>query len=298
MHGKATTDAGGATTRDKRPLRLLVLGVHVEIACRLPSVRDVLVVNFGQMLEPAAGRPAQLRYHVISGPARSLSLVTEAGPRYEAENVSDLVYLLEKEIIVEVQMRRADLLFLHAAAIECRGRAWLIAGESGAGKSTTTWALLQHDCGYLSDELSPIDLDALQVSPYPHALCLKQAPPASYPLARGAMRLETTIHVPARLLLGAREPRATVLAGLFVLEAVPHHVVPGARRLTSAEAAARVYPMVLNALAHANHGVDAVLRVVGNLPCFALAPGELKAKCDRMLEIMRLNAQGDAIARS
>ena len=49
----------------------------------------------------------------------------------------------------------------------------LLAGASGNGKSTTAWALLHRGFQYLSDELAPLDLSAMTVHAFPHALCLK-----------------------------------------------------------------------------------------------------------------------------
>ena len=67
-------------------------------------------------------------------------------------------YMLEKDMAVELQKRRSELLFLHSAAVERGNEACLLAAEAGSGKSTTTWALLHH--GFrrtLSDRETAVD---------------------------------------------------------------------------------------------------------------------------------------------
>ena len=61
---------------------------------------------------------------------------------------------------------------LHAGAVERDGRAIVVAGESGRGKSTLTAALVQAGFNYVTDELVLIDPLTAHVEPYPKALDL------------------------------------------------------------------------------------------------------------------------------
>lgn len=57
---------------------------------------------------------------------------------------------------------------LHASAVHHDGRALVIAGRSGAGKSTTAAALIARGAGLLADDIVRIDLGAMAVWPgYP-----------------------------------------------------------------------------------------------------------------------------------
>jgi hypothetical protein len=197
-----------------------------------------------------------------------------------ARELSGLVYGLEKDITVEVQRRRGDLLFLHAAVVEWQGRVSLLAANSGVGKSTTTWGLLNHGFGYLSDELCPIDLAAMTVLPYPHALCLKQRPTGSFQLPTGHLDLGRTVHVPARLLPGPVLTSPRSLGAVFLVNRDPAITRPVVQRVSAAEAAARLYVVTLNALAHPDRGVPAVLRVAQHVPCYRLAIGTLPESCE------------------
>ncbi len=63
-------------------------------------------------------------------------------------------------------------LLVHAAAAVRDRRAALIVGASGAGKSTLVAALAAAGWGYLTDEVSAIDLETGTVQPYPKPIAL------------------------------------------------------------------------------------------------------------------------------
>ena len=228
---------------------------------------------------PAGG--ADLRYQVSAEPSTSGFLLRRRNGRaLLAADLGELVFQLEKAIIVALQECRPDLLFLHAAALERDRAAWLFVGESGAGKSTTAWGLLHHGFSYLSDELAPIDLDTLEVLPYPHALCLKRRPAPPYLLPAESLDLGRTIHVPARSLPGVARLDPCALQAVFFVSQDARVREPVLCRVSTAEAAARLYVSTLNALAHEARGLDAVLRVAGQAACFVLHAGDLQRTCE------------------
>jgi hypothetical protein len=209
----------------------------------------------------------------------SLSLVKRGHAAQAAGDSSDLLFLLEKEITIELQRRRAELYFLHAAAIAQGGRVCLLAAESGGGKSTTTWAMLHHGFDYLTDELSAVELQSMRVFPYPHAISMKRQPPPSYPLPSSVMQLGRTMHVPARALPGAVVSEPRPLGAVFLLRFRPDLPAPEVRAIGPAEAAARLYVNALNALAHTDHGLDAVARIAEHVPCYTVSSAGLRETC-------------------
>jgi len=262
------------------PLCFTVLGRCVRVDCSDSTLRAVLAANYAAMAESKEDVRFDLHYHVGRSEQSQGFVLSRPGESAQiAEDASELLFLLEKDIIVELQKRRPDLLFLHSAALDWRGKACLLAGESGAGKSTTAWALLHHDFRYLSDELSPINVDTLKVHPYPHALCLKEPPAPPYSLPEAALHLGRTIHVTTANMPGTvvREPRP--LAALFLLKYSPGLRAPTLRAIDAAAASVHVYVNVLNALAHSNHGLDAVARIAESLPCFVVAAADLPSTC-------------------
>ena len=192
------------------PLSLEILGLRVRIDCADPAAAELLLAHCGAMLSADPAVNADLGYRIRRDDSTPGFILTRTGgPTVECADLGELSFALEKDLIVELQLRRRDLLFLHAAAIEWHGFVVLLTAASRSGKSTTAWALLHHEFQYLSDELAPIDLATMTVLPFPHALCLKHAPAAPYALPGGAVGHGERIHVPTDAL-----PSATITAAL------------------------------------------------------------------------------------
>jgi len=265
--------------QSRQPVGFSVLGLQVLVHCPDPELRRVLVGNFGAMAS-AEEAPPDMEFRVErSETSWSLSPAQPGGETLAAVDSSDLLFLLEKQLTLELQRRRPHLFFLHAAAIALGGKACLFAAESGAGKSTTTWAMLHHGFDYLTDELSAVDISSMRVFPYPHAICLKRPPPHSYPLPPAAMHLGRTLHIPACSLPAAAASEAAPVAAVFFLKYQPDRRTPELRPIGPAEAGARLYANALNALAHPAHGLDAVARIAEQVPCFSLSSAGLPSTC-------------------
>lgn len=259
---------------------LYILGQQVRIDCSRPELNKVLRLNFGAMAAPNSDRRADLEYRIeASADSAGIALLRVGQPTQNADSDGDLLFLLEKDLTVELQKRRADCFFMHAAAVEWNGGCYLLAAESGGGKSTTTWGLVHHGFRYLSDELSAIDLETMMVLPYPHAICLKQLPPPNYPLPEVALHLGRTIHVPTSALPSSLVAAPRRLRGVFFVKHSPDLGSPAIHSVGRAEAAARIYVCALNALAHENRGLDASVRIAEHAHCFALSAGDLAQTC-------------------
>jgi hypothetical protein len=275
----ATSVDRGAPAQSRHLFSFAVLGLHFLVDCPDPELRRLLVGNFGAMASPGEKSQPDIEFSVKSGDTSPLSLVQRGRAAQAALDSSDLLFLLEKQITIELQRRRADLFFLHAAAIALKDRACLLVAESGGGKSTTTWGMLHHGFEYLTDELSPVDIHSMQVFPYPHAVCLKRHAPHSYPLPPSVMDLGRTTHIPTCSLPSAAVSDPRALAAVFLLKYRPDLLAPELHALGPAEAGARLYANALNPLAHANHGLDAVAGIAEQVPCFSVSSASLSSTC-------------------
>ena len=265
--------------RSRHALTFLALGRSIRIECSHAALRGYFEVNFGAMAAPLRDTTPGLDYRIESRAPGSYSLDRNGVQVCTVANPDELVFLLEQDLTVELQKQRSDLYFLHSASIERDGKACLLAAESGSGKSTTTWGLLHHGFRYLSDELSPIDLSTLRVVPYPHALCLKQEPPPAYALPAAAIRVGRRINIPTHALPGATVSWPCAIGAVFLVKHRPGLAAPEMRAVTRAEASAHLYVTALNALAHPSHGLDAVVRIAEQAPCFAVESADLEATC-------------------
>ena len=266
--------------RSASPLTFLILGQRVRVECPDPVFRQYLTVNFGAMAAPHDDVPPDLHYRVErSDTTASFSLMCAGAEACAGIDPDDILFVLEKEIVVALQKKRADLFFLHSAALEWQGKACLLAAESGSGKSTTAWALLHHGFRYMSDELSPVDLEEMRVFPYAHALCLKREPAAAYALPSGVLRMGCRIHIPTKSQPGAVVSVPQPLGAVFLVTHRPDIAAPELHAVGRAEASARLYVTALNALAHPDNGLEAVVRIAEHVPCFAVYSGDLAATC-------------------
>lgn len=74
-----------------------------------------------------------------------------------------------------------NCLVCHAAVVEQNGRALLLVGKGGAGKSTLALALVRRGFRYLGDEFAIVQPAILEVLPFPKALCIKSSGVAMIP---------------------------------------------------------------------------------------------------------------------
>ncbi|MFC1773204.1 hypothetical protein ACFL3A_07610 [Pseudomonadota bacterium] len=267
---------------NKSALQFRIFDQRIKVLCEDELFRSLLLANFAAFQETEGS--ADMAYSVDRQPSGGFCIYrgkeTLAEEKSDEEIQYNFVYLLEKLITIDLQTSRPDLYFVHSSALEHHGRAIMIAADSGTGKSTTTWALLQHGFNYLSDELAPIDPGNLDIHPYPHALCLKSTPPGPYPLPEDTVKTERTMHIPVNALLNSPIKDPKPLGAILFLRRDSERSAPTYAEVSPAEAGARLYANTLNALAHPGSGLDVAIKIAGAVPAFTLDAGELQATCE------------------
>lgn len=249
-------------------LHLSVFGRHVAVVCTNDLVYSILFTCYGHLTVEPSDSP-EVSYTVGQQQDRHDFFISRVGASIVATTVSDFIFIFEKDLTIELQHQRPDLYFIHAAAVESDGRSAILTAASGTGKSTTTYGLLHQGFRYLSDELAPIDLKAMTVHPYPHALCLKSEPPDPYVLPAETLRTEATLHVPVTALPASACTTPVKLGAVFFLDRDGQGDTT-VLRIDSGEAAARLYANALNNLAHGGEGLDAAIQLTSRVPCFRL----------------------------
>ena len=265
--------------RVMKPIELAVFDCDIRIDCVDSHTESLLVANYGWFKRGL--KDPQLQYCIDREPISHRVVIARDGLEpMVASDDGEFLFLFEKDMTIELQKRRRDLYFIHSAALEFAGKAFLLVAPSGGGKSTITWGLLHHGgLHYLSDELAPVRLKSMEIYPYPHAICLKQKQPQPYLLPDRTLYTSRTMHVPTEFLPGEIGERPTPLIAIFFLQLGHQPSVPGIARVSNAEAAARLYANSLNSLAHKGEGLDAVIEIAKNNLCFQLTIGELSSTC-------------------
>jgi len=266
-------------------ISLSILGCHIAVYCHDAEAHDVLVKNYSSLqgnhdavdLIYSVGRLTGSRKYVIARTGRA-SLI--------AEDAGELLFMFEKDFTIALQTLRRDLYFVHSAVLEWDEQAIMLVAPSGYGKSTTTWALLHHGFQYYSDELAPLDLNALEVHPYPHALCLKREPPAPYLLPPDTLYTSRTLHIPTEALPSKAGGAPKRVVAIFFVQYHPKGF-PTVRPMRKAEAAMRLFVHALNPLAHPEDGLDGAVAITMRSTCFELRTADLPATCALMIRTLR-----------
>ena len=260
------------------------VGLAFHIVCR-DAVTESLVSNNFNNNDHAAFDAVAL-YDARKTSAGFL-LRSPDGKTHKMATDAEFLYTLDKEITVRAQMMRSDLYFVHSAVIEFEGNAILLIGESGTGKSTLTWALLHHGFRYLSDELAPLDLKTMQVHPFPHAICLKNNPPAPYRLPKRVRRTSPTIHIPVQSMPSETCADAQPVRLLFFLKHDPSASEPSIARISPSEGAARLYSNTLNSLAHDGLGLEQAVSIAKRCQCFVLESASAEKTCLVLRDVVK-----------
>jgi hypothetical protein len=265
-------------------LSVTALGIGIEIQCDDAELLGVLHANFGSLRDSqrTTGPSYQIRRQSESSSA--FLVVPQGRQPLMASDLGALLGWLDADLAVELQKFRRDLYFVHAAVLERSGRALMLVAPSGGGKSTTAWALLHHGMRYLSDELAPVNLETLQVQPYPRALCLKTEPPDPYALPATIPRTSRGLHVEARALPASLATGPAPLDAIFFLSRRRDPSRPTLRPISGGEAAAHLYANALNPLAHSGAGLDGAIRIAKQTSSFELPAAELPAICAFVIE--------------
>lgn len=260
-------------------LRFTVLGCSVEVQWHRHDFGDAADVAFRGFTPFCSKDRADLRYRVVTdnlGGDQSV-VVRDDDPIAVARDVGVLLFEVQRDLVVALQRLRSDLLFFHSAVLQRDGVAILLVAPSGSGKSTTCWGLLHQGFRYMSDELAPIDSQAMLVYPYPVALTLKTAPVKPYCLPANTFQTARAAYVPADALPAVQSQEPMPIGAVFFVRYSPLEHKPHLRSLTAAEATAFLYPNLLNALSHESMGLDQAIRLTRSVPCYELVSAELKS---------------------
>lgn len=272
-----------------RNLVLSIFQKTILIRCRDSISHELLELGYGALAVPEA---VSIDFSYTAGQLEAGAgyfLTRDGEKQIDARDAAEFLFYFEKDVTLELQRRRSDLYFLHAAAVEYKNKVAILVAASGTGKSTTTWGLLNSGFQYLSDELAPIDLSTMSVHAFPHALNLKSDPPGPYPLPRLTLRTSETLHVPVAQLPVQALLRPGPVTAVFFLKRENVSPRPQRRTLSVGEASIRLLANALNPLAHRADGLDGAIEIARQARCYELQVAGLVETC----EMLRATLDGE-----
>ena len=210
--------------------------------------------------------------------------VRHSGETLSVRSIDELLYRLDSDLVVGLQWLRRELLFVHASALELNGKAHLLVGASGAGKSTTCWGLLRHGFRFLSDELAPLDLMDLSVHAFPRSVHLKRGFPRGFEKSERWVKSAGGVHALPDADKRVPPDAPHRLASISFLRHDPSREDTSFETLTPGACAIQLYAQTLNPLAHPNAGLAAVAAVAERTPAFQVVTGDLRLACGAIRE--------------
>lgn len=246
-------------------MNLILAGVPIQIAVTSSVLQPLLESNFSHLV--VAAQPPVLTYQLTQV---ADGYVVQEGERllYQGKELADVLFYLEKDLIISAQLKTQDHLFFHAAALTYQGKTLLFAGGSGAGKSSVCWALLQHGYQYLSDELVPV-LPGKRVYPFQRAVNHKRELAAPYGLPESAVNLGRYFILP----VDKTQCEVNLLEKIdyvFLVQFNAQEQQPAAHAISGADALVLLYQHVLNAKSFADFGMQGLAKIVRSAQSYQL----------------------------
>jgi hypothetical protein len=151
-------------------------GVAIELTCDSAATLDAATPLLPPLRTPWPKGPVQGSFHLSSETRPDGKTVLALGcagrDLCSSTSLREVLGALEWQLSLFIAQRAPDRIFVHAGAVEWRGRALLVPGRSFSGKSTLVAALVRAGCGYLSDEYAILDSRG-SCHPHPRRLSLR-----------------------------------------------------------------------------------------------------------------------------
>ena len=134
-------------------------GRQVEIDCGSDRLAFQVRLRLNHLLAAAdPGASAALRL-TLSEPAASYVELRDSTGRYVAGSLEHVLYFVRKWTTADFAAAHPHLLWLHAGAAAKDGAVVLLAGPTGAGKSTLVVRLLERGWRLFGDDVVPVDVN-------------------------------------------------------------------------------------------------------------------------------------------
>lgn len=178
MHAPTPSADGVAERNSTVEAAYDVLGVGVRLRSADRASIDLIDESFGVFRISATGGEPMIELRADDAPG-AYAVVGPDGVvrrwRSSTDATLDLMDQLVRSLILGLQQR--GLFAVHAAAVAHRGRAVILAGPSGAGKTTLALGLAARGLELLSDELAVLDPATRLVHPYRRRLHIRPGTP-------------------------------------------------------------------------------------------------------------------------
>jgi hypothetical protein len=267
-----------------------ILGVGVRLRSVSRASIELIDHSFGVFR--VDGSRGELLIELAEGASGTLTVSRPGRPTRRARTMPDATLHLMDELVHAVisGLHQRGLFAVHAAAVAHRGRALVLAGSSGAGKTTLAVALAAVGLEMLSDELAILDPVTGLVHPYRRRLHIRPGTPE---LVRGmegiALREPRDLGGENAWAIGQEEAGATadgprrIGAALLLAPRSEHNIQPRFTAIGSGEATLELMRGTWAASIDFPGALRAVGSCVAAIPCARLEAADPMATADAIV---------------
>jgi|GEM_PF-1107958 len=250
---------------------------------------DSALVPWAESLYPCAqfGKGDPQRIFRVEGAKGRYHLLEGTNKLAEAESWPELFAVTEWRLTRALMEGVHALYQLHAGVVVLNGRALVLCGHSGAGKTSLTVGLGLRGGAVYGDEVAIFDADSLRVFSFPRDLIVRNGTRDLFPqieqLELPAWKVFADYrHVPPQAwcpLAGSPVPCSG-----FVFPQLRHDgCEPSLRRLGPAEAAQRILEQSFNMDQWGKRGIDLVGQLAEQYPAWELVFADAERAADYVL---------------
>jgi hypothetical protein len=235
---------------------------EVEVHSDAPEILASLRDSFTHMRGTGDGEPV------------ARIVVTRAGETYRGESPASkfsgagtresVLRWTRYQAIEQLIIARSDLLWLHGAVAGWRGRAVVMPGPRGRGKSTLVTRICARGWSFLTDDILPVDPATLRVLPFPQVPAVRPDPGRDLPEAWLRETAKSEVRVDDRVAPGP------LPVGAIVLPEARRSGSVELRPCSSAEAVLELARGCWNFAEHGERAVAVLARLVAGRPTFRL----------------------------
>lgn len=148
-------------------------GIHIGFRANQPILLEGINTTFIPGSDTSHRTRPEILYSLESDSANSVYTVSRGSRALIAtRKVDALFHSLQREVQHTVASKAIDRLFVHAGAVAWGGKAILLPGRSGSGKSMLVREMIRAGAVYLSDEFAVLDDNGL-VHPFARPLSIR-----------------------------------------------------------------------------------------------------------------------------
>jgi hypothetical protein len=257
-----------------------------------PTVGVTIAQLFGALIDAAPG-PVTCAYSVVGGEPGATGFTVYAGQQVvgQTATTNGVISLLLWDLNRRAVASSSRFLPVHAAAVSFAGKAVLVPGPSGTGKTTLAAGLVKSGCTYLTDEVVAIERSTGEVVPYMKPLAIKEGSRA----ALSAVGIECVSRLDEESEPWYVEPdqqAAVAVArrcppGFIVLLRYSEGAPTTVASLPRSAALVALAQSSFQTLHPGSRGLELLAKVARRCRCLELRSGDLAAACHRLLESMQ-----------